>query len=247
MSGTEKLPWSSSIDQQFCSKWSIDLKWSIGQEFCSKSHLSHLHGVRNPSLSSCFTTEVFRDRVTKDWWWIEVFLPAFVQAKALVKRGFRASGYLCLDSNKQKYKSQEKTPCPASFWSPGSGFELLRLGLALSPRRPSPDCINCVSLEAALWWQDNCVRGLMWRLEVYLCLWEAVVPILALPKISLGHQLVPLLHVQVLVPNLKKRESHLWSAAIPKAKLRLTFTNSESTLEPGGFFGSKANVIPLTW
>ena len=37
MSGTEKLPWSSSIDQQFCSKWPIDSKWSIDQWFCSKS------------------------------------------------------------------------------------------------------------------------------------------------------------------------------------------------------------------
>ena len=27
----------------------------------------------------------------------------------------------------------------------------------------------------------------------------------------------------------------------------LTLTNSGSTLEPGGFLGSKANVIPLTW
>ena len=46
----------------------------------------NLFGGRRPSHSSCFTTEVFLDKVTKDWWWIEVFRPAFVQAQAFIKR-----------------------------------------------------------------------------------------------------------------------------------------------------------------
>ena len=38
----------------------------------------------------------------------------------------------------------------------------------------------------------------------YLCLCQAVVAILALAEVGLGHQLVPLLHVQVLVPHLRE-------------------------------------------
>ena len=39
--------------------------------------------------------------------------------------------------------------------------------------------------------------------KAYLCLCQAVVAILALAEVGLGHQLVPLLHVQVLVANLR--------------------------------------------
>ena len=51
--------------------------------------------------------------------------------------------------------------------------------------------------------------------KVYLCLGQAVVPILALAQVCLRHQLVPLLHVQVFVSHLIKTspsaaEWHLW-------------------------------------
>ena len=46
-----------------------------------------------------------------------------------------------------------------------------------------------------------CLVGLV---KVYLCLCQAVVPVLALAKIRLGHQLVTLLHVQVFVSHLTK-------------------------------------------
>merc|ERR1711974_357756 len=43
---------------------------------CERQGETPLFGGRKPSLSSCFTTEVFLERVTKDWWWIEAFRPA---------------------------------------------------------------------------------------------------------------------------------------------------------------------------
>ena len=43
--------------------------------------------------------------------------------------------------------------------------------------------------------------------KVYLCLGQAVVPILALAQVCLCHQLVPLLHVQVFVSHLIKTSS----------------------------------------
>ena len=54
--------------------------------------------------------------------------------------------------------------------------------------------------------------------KVYLCLGQAVVPILALAQVCLRHQLVPLLHVQVFVSHLIKTSSsaaewHLWELA----------------------------------
>ena len=57
-----------------------------------------------------------------------------------------------------------------------------------------------------------CLVGLV---KVYLCLGQAVVPILALAQVCLRHQLVPLLHVQVFVSHLIKTspsvaEWHLW-------------------------------------
>ena len=57
-----------------------------------------------------------------------------------------------------------------------------------------------------------CLVGLV---KVYLCLCQAVVPILALAQVCLRHQLVPLLHVQVFVSHLIKTspsvaEWHLW-------------------------------------
>ena len=60
--------------------------------------------------------------------------------------------------------------------------------------------------------------SLVGLVKVYLCLCQAVVPILALAQVCLRHQLVPLLHVQVLVSHLIKTSSsaaewHLWELA----------------------------------
>ena len=104
----------------------------------------------------------------------------------------------------------------------------------------------------------TCCSGLGW-MKVHLCLCQAVISILPLAKISFGHQLVTVLHVQVFVSNLHIKWYHwyyqvlydsLALASLIYTKFQgseLTLTNSGSTLEPGGFLGSKANVIPLTW